>query len=453
VAAVVAVAVPATAAVAAETPVPPLRLIAAKSTVTVEHWPGDNRFHLNLATHVVAGSAPFEVRLRRASYQDPIVAHQVVRASRPVRLPDGLVSDFTGFPDFTHVTIADESGTVVHERDDDFCPNTYGTTRNRPEAPATTPYPYACPAAPYTLGSVWGIQSGWSAQTTAEMTAADFLELPDGTYTATVRVNEPYRSLFGMPPASVTVTLVVRAAASASAALRGHSEHSVHPGHSGFTPAARWIRPFTDERGRDQLAFGATVWNAGTSSLVVDGFRRPGEDVMDAYQYFFDTKGNQVGYAPAGTMEWDARDGHYHWHFTAFAQYRLLNADRTVALRSGKEAFCLVNTDAVDYTVANAVWRPGNTSLGTSCGSQSSAGVRQVLDIGNGDTYTQDLPGQSFDITDLPNGTYHIEVAANPENRLQESNTANNVAHRTVTLGGEPGNRTATVPPFPGLDG
>jgi hypothetical protein len=107
----------------------------------------------------------------------------------------------------------------------------------------------------------------------------------------------------------------------------------------------------------------------------------------------------------------------------------------------------------VDYTIPNAAWRPGNTALSTSCGVRSSVALRQVLDIGNGDTYTQDLPGQSFDITDLPNGTYHVEVAANPENRLQESNTANNIAHRTVILDGVPGARTVTVPPLPGLEG
>ncbi|MEU3305425.1 lysyl oxidase family protein, partial [Streptomyces sp. NPDC006678] len=67
-------------------------------------------------------------------------------------------------------------------------------------------------------------------------------------------------------------------------------------------------------------------------------------------------------------------------------------------------------------------------------------------DVGSGDTYTQDLPGQSFDITGLPNGTYYIQVLANPENRLKETNTANNSALRKVILGGTPGQRTVTVP-------
>jgi len=59
----------------------------------------------------------------------------------------------------------------------------------------------------------------------------------------------------------------------------------------------------------------------------------------------------------------------------------------------------------------------------------------------------QTLPGQSFDITGLPNGTYYIEVIANPEKRLQETNLNNNVALRKVILGGTPDARTVTVPP------
>jgi hypothetical protein len=198
--------------------------------------------------------------------------------------------------------------------------------------------------------------------------------------------------------------------------------------------------------GKDYLAFSANVWNAGPAQLVVDGFRSPGKKLMDAYQYFYDAKGKQVGYTPTGTMEWDPRPGHEHWHFTDFASYRLLKADRKEAVRSGKEAFCLANTDAVDYTVKNANWHPENTDLSTACGQENSISVREVLDVGSGDTYTQDLPGQSFDITGLPNGTYYIQVLANPEKRLKETNLNNNSALRKVVLGGTPGARTVKVP-------
>jgi hypothetical protein len=207
------------------------------------------------------------------------------------------------------------------------------------------------------------------------------------------------------------------------------------------------------EDGKAYINFGATVWNGGTSPLVVDGFRRTGTELMDAYQYYFDAKGKQVGSSQAGTMEWDKRPGHMHWHFTDFAQYRLLKADKKVAVISGKEAFCLANTDAVDYTIADAKWRPSNTDLATSCGQNTSVAVRQVLDIGNGDTYGQYLPGQSFDVTNLPNGTYYIEVLANPSKKLAETDTGNNASLRKVVLGGTKANRTLTVPPHQGITG
>ncbi|MFF4229501.1 lysyl oxidase family protein [Streptomyces sp. NPDC001820] len=202
-----------------------------------------------------------------------------------------------------------------------------------------------------------------------------------------------------------------------------------------------------DVPGKDYMVFSANVWNAGPAPLVVDGFRSPGKDLMDAYQYFYDAAGKQVGYSPTGTMEWDPRVGHEHWHFTDFASYRLLGADQKEIVRSGKEAFCLANTDAIDYTVKNANWHPGNTDLSTACGQQSSLSVREVLDVGSGDTYTQYRPGQSFDVTDLPNGTYYIQVIANPEKRLYESNLNNNVALRKVVLSGTAGARKVTVPP------
>jgi hypothetical protein len=80
--------------------------------------------------------------------------------------------------------------------------------------------------------------------------------------------------------------------------------------------------------------------------------------------------------------------------------------------------------------------------------------VREVLDIGNGDTYSQSRPGQSFEVTDLPNGTYYIQVKANPANQLAETSTGNNTALRQIKLGGTPGGAgTLTVPAVHGIKG
>ena len=51
------------------------------------------------------------------------------------------------------------------------------------------------------------------------------------------------------------------------------------------------------------------------------------------------------------------------------------------------------------------------------------------------------------DITDVPNGTYQIEITVNNAGRLLETTAANNRSLRTVVLGGTPGHRTVGVPP------
>ena len=78
--------------------------------------------------------------------------------------------------------------------------------------------------------------------------------------------------------------------------------------------------------------------------------------------------------------------------------------------------------------------------------------MREVLAVGWGDQYVQSVSGQSFDITDLPNGVYTITITANPEGNLYEASTRNNVSERVVRLGGVPGARTVSVPPYRGID-
>ena len=495
---------------------PPLSFVAATSAVTAERYVYDDEVWLSfdLGLHVIAGQDPLEIWARRSGYDKPITAERVVTQNgrkKRVALPAGTVTDFTGLKDFTTITITGADGKVVTEYATPFCGNTWGSARTRPDAPATNPYPTQCGGGnPFTLGAVWGVQAGWNAAVPDQPRSATPFDLAAGKYTVNASVNQRYRELFGIPAgnASVRIDLTVveaetdgkglararRAdARQEPAAARAAGEHDLHTAEgdaqrqvSAYRPEFRAPakRPTTlkatpatgpkpdlrslpawdislsqgDEEtgendGKWYVNFGATVWNAGTSPLLVDGFRRTGTELMDAYQYFFDAKGNQVGSRPAGTMEWDAREGHKHWHFTDFAQYNLLAADQKLAVRSGKEAFCLANTDAVDYTIANAKWKPENTDLSTSCGADTVVAVREVLDVGNGDTYSQYRPGQSFEITDLPNGTYYIQVLANPAKKLAELNTTNNSALRQIILGGTPDKRTLTVPPVHGIAG
>ena len=74
------------------------------------------------------------------------------------------------------------------------------------------------------------------------------------------------------------------------------------------------------------------------------------------------------------------------------------------------------------------------------------------MPLGWGDTYFQFLSEQAFDITNVPNGIYYIEIIANPEKVLRESNMSNDISLRRVVLGGRPGHRTVRVPAWHGID-
>lgn len=441
-----------TPAAAAERP--PLKLIAASDTITLESYNG--KVYLDLGTHLVAGDTPFEVWVKRQSYWDPIVASQNANGVQKP-LPDGLFSNFSGFTDFINIQLRNGKGDLVLDRNQSFCPNSWDTARARPDAPDRSPYADSCPSNPFTRGSVWGIQTGWSVPTFSYY--SNRIALPNGTYTATVQIDERYRDMFGISTEDGMARFTVKVVkGSGYYNLAGKTApQSPRPAAQRPTGAAdvpadapkpdlRALPSWDIQVNRGHyLSFAANVWNGGPSPLVVDGFRRSDQNIMDAYQYFYDEAGNQVGYAPAGTMAWDSRDGHHHWHFKNFARYQLLDSTRQAIVRSKKESFCLAATDAVDYTVPGADWQPSNTDLHTACGSEGSLSVREVLASGSGDTYYQYVAGQSFDINNLPNGKYFIEIMANPNGVLHEADTTNNISYREIYLGGTPDKRTVTV--------
>ena len=205
-----------------------------------------------------------------------------------------------------------------------------------------------------------------------------------------------------------------------------------------------------DEDGTDRLTFSAHEWNAGPGPLVVEGYRRGSSETMDAYQFFY-KNGKEVSSTKTGTMEYHDAPEHDHWHFLDFASYELVEPDGALVTTSGKQSWCLVPTDPVDLSVPGAVWRPEATGLDSACGDRSALWLREVLPAGWGDTYSQ-YQTQAFDLTGVRNGTYQIKITVNPNGNLHERTKSNNVSYRTVVLGGTPGARTVTVPPYEGVD-
>ncbi|GAB2883273.1 lysyl oxidase family protein [Nocardioides pacificus] len=424
------------------------------------------RVWVDLGVRLVAGSAPFELRSTRASYSDPIVTtwHS---PDGPVELPGVRMKNFNGrLPGMVRLVIRDRRGTVVHRETRGGCLNSWSTERVRPDAPARSPYPQSCYGSLYSLGAVQGVQTGWASPLSD---SGRRLPLKPGTYQVTASLGAAYAGPLGLTPAQSqrTISLVVRRAdhdgdghahgrtarpdgapsapSPVPAAKEPTSRAAGEPGD--VSPDLRSLPAFgiRVSRNGDFLQFSATVWNAGNSPLVVDGFRREGEDLMDGYQYFFDSDGEQTGYQKVGQLHWHDAPTHQHWHFLDFARYSLLRADRTEAVRSRKQSFCLANTDMVNYTVPGADWQPDRTDLDTACGEQTSLSIREVLSAGSGDTYMQYRAGQSFNLRALPNGVYHIAVEGNPMQRLVESDLTNNLALRRIRIGGKPGARTVKV--------
>ncbi len=182
--------------------------------------------------------------------------------------------------------------------------------------------------------------------------------------------------------------------------------------------------------------------------LDVEGFRVNGSSTMRAYQYFWHD-GLAVGRERVGTMGFS---GYNHWHFKQFAQYRLLNAKKNLVLRSQKEGFCIGASDPINLLLPRASWNPGNLEISNDCSQESALWTQEMLPVGWGDTYFQFLPGQSFNITNLPNGKYFIQIIANPGHQLHETSTRNDTSLREIIVGGTAGHRTVRVPAYFGID-
>jgi Lysyl oxidase len=203
----------------------------------------------------------------------------------------------------------------------------------------------------------------------------------------------------------------------------------------------------TKHRG-DFLDFGATVWISGNAPLDVEGFRTSNSNTMQAWQYFY-LHHHVIGRAHVGTMGFS---GYNSWHFQQFAQYKLLNADKRVVVSSRKVGFCIAPTDGIDMLLRHATWQPSYTGISGNCGDPSALWVTETLPLGWGDTYVQTTPFQSFTINKIPNGTYYIEIIANPEHLLHETNTHNDVSLRKVIITGTAAHRHVIVPPYHGID-
>jgi Lysyl oxidase len=459
---------------------PEVKLIVAQNSITLPSFRG--QVFLDPGVYVASLGSALQFDVQRASYTKPITLTQVIHhpggGTTTRSLPSSLLDGFNGLRDFLRLSVANTAGKVVASTRPLFCPNS-GPQRAVPDSARTNPYPAGCAFDPFPKSLVMGLARGWAADPTGfSPTSFSFsvpptVRLAPGKYKVTATIAPQYVRLLHITAAdaraSVKLTVVkgrgccvvpapqtAPARAGALAPLPRVPDLANPPAAAlpDLVPLPSWgIFALHDRRsGRDLLDFNATVWVGGNSPLDVEGFRANGSPVMKAYQYFW-RNGHVVGRARAGTMGFDSQAGHNHWHFEQFARYQLLNAGKNLAVRSHKVGFCIAPSDPVNLLAPHAVWQPPAIGFGNfTCGQPTALWVQEMMPVGWGDTYTQFLPGQAFDITSVPNGTYYIEVIANPQHVLYESNTHNDVSLRKVILGGTPGHRTVKVPAWHGID-
>ena len=447
---------------------PSVRIFAADDRLRMTTDEIASSMHLGL--WVAASGGDFVIRAQRPGYGRWEAAQIDTASGLPLReIPRRLFDGRVGLKSFVELRFF-RGGRVAVRRLLHFCPGSI--ERVSPDGPREPSYaPYCGFGFPFARGTLWGIDRGWASPAADLFGYARPLRIRPGRYRVEARIRAQYRELLGVAPHEASARLRVRI-------VRGRRGRGLRPPvpipiptitlHRTAAQSAQaepdpatlpdlvalppWQVDTRSRRGRDFLRFAGSPWNAGPGPMVVDGYRRPGREMMDAFQSFVDSKGDVTATAPAGQMAFHAARGHNHWHFLQFVRYRIVRPDGGEVVRARKQSFCLAATDAVDLTLPGAELRPDALGLSSSmCGDRLSIWIRQTLPAGWGDTYGAFLPGQRFDITRVPNGRYLLEMRVNPLGQLQETTTANNVAQRRVRLGGRPGRRTVRVAPWHGI--
>jgi len=480
---------PSVASTNAATPPTGFALVALSPTLLATRSPGAP-VRLDLGVLVTGHDQSLEIRTKRQSYGSAWISTLTVRAAdgrrlRSLTLPRSTVST-TGIRLFGQVVVSSD-GVPVASGPVSWCPGRNLRQRVDVEGATDAIYPNSCSIHPFSFGRLNGLERGWGSAvaTTLALPAS----LPDGEYDVEFTVGPTMASRLRMSGEArrvrltltlTTLTTLATAAAppvvttpvpepelhhveSIDAAILASTEitHELAAAPTVAGPAqdtlpdlsalpAYRIRAIHQDD-RDVLTFAANTWNRGPAPLVVEGYRIPGTELMDANQIFY-RDGAPVSSAPIGQMLFHRGVGHDHWHFTDFTRYELTNSRKRVVATSGKQSWCVAPTDAIDLNVPGALWQPETTSLASACGTVDAQWLRQVLPVGWGDTYVQTAAGQAIDITELPNGRFYIRVTVNPEQTLHERRTTNNVSYRLVILGGTPGNRTVRVPAHQGVN-
>jgi hypothetical protein len=186
------------------------------------------------------------------------------------------------------------------------------------------------------------------------------------------------------------------------------------------------LHTLKDDQGVWTMRFSSIIVNQGDGDFILHG-DRAGDQWTVQQQIGYSHSGSEFVPTPA-TMVF-AGDGHEHWHVERVATYRLEREDGTGVPIVGAEGRADTKVGFCFYDSHKKLdGGPGKAQFSRfGCGKQSDTQFKMGLSPSWGDVYDFTLPGQSVNITDLPDGRYRLWAEADPQAWFHEVTRDNNV--------------------------
>ena len=182
-----------------------------------------------------------------------------------------------------------------------------------------------------------------------------------------------------------------------------------------------------------KLGFASATDNVGDGPIWIRGSRFSAALPMRARQLVRLSDGTVREYPDAGRLRYTPESTHTHWHLLDFQRYELRRGDGTLVVRDRKSGFCLA--DHYGYAARRVAAFRGPRFLGNCAASQPRVlSVVQGSSPGYTDLYPPHFHGQNLELRGVPAGIYVLVHRANPEERLEELDYANNAASLRIRL-------------------
>lgn len=172
--------------------------------------------------------------------------------------------------------------------------------------------------------------------------------------------------------------------------------------------------------GEKLVRFSNTIWNRGPGALELFGeFNRENGTVLVTQNIYTEDQSDIEH--KAGEFEFHASHGHWHWD--GFSLYELWTVGEDGTLQQ-----MLASSDKVGYCVRDIAPQVETLISVSRRGYNSCYWARQGLSVGWNDVYRAHIPGQTVDVTSVPDGLYALKSTVDPENIILETEDANNSA-------------------------